>query len=209
MKGWTMDRFFPEGTMAWRLAQDLPNCLFDCGFCNARASSVKGYKLGTHGDGSGPQKGAIYLCPNCGGPIFVAPDGRRFPNAAFGTPVRHVPVDLYSLYEEARRCTGQNCYTAAVLLCRKMLMNIAVDQGAKENLAFIQYVNYLADKGYVPPNGKHWVDHIRKKGNEATHEIALMGQDDARELLSFVEMLLRFVYEFPKLVPNPGAPSAP
>jgi len=32
---------------------------------------------------------------------------------------------LNSLYEEARRCTSQNCFTAAVLLCRKMLMNIA------------------------------------------------------------------------------------
>lgn len=82
-----------------------------------------------------------------------------------------------------------------------MLMNIAVEQGASENLKFIEYVNYLADKGYVPPNGKHWVDHIRKKGNEATHEISLMTEGDAKELLTFVEMLLRFIYEFPQLVP--------
>lgn len=204
-----MDRFFPENSMAWHRPQDLPNARFDCGFCNTRASSVKGYKLGHHTDGSGAQTGAIYLCPNCGGPIFFAPDGRKFPTAAMGNVVRHVPDALDSLYEEARRCTGQNCYTAAVLLCRKMLMNIAVDQGAKEGLAFIAYVTYLADKGYVPPNGKHWVDHIRKKGNEATHEIALMGAEDAKELLSFVEMLLRFVYEFPKLVPTPTSSPSP
>jgi hypothetical protein len=41
---------------------------------------------------------------------------------------------LNQLYEEARRCTGQGCFTAAVLLCRKMLMNIAVEQGAAEGL---------------------------------------------------------------------------
>ena len=53
-------------------------------------------------------------------------------------------------------------------------MNIAVVQGAEEGLKFIEYVEYLASNGFIPPNGKGWVDHIRQKGNEATHEIALM-----------------------------------
>lgn len=52
-------------------------------------------------------------------------------------------------------------------------MNIAVSQGADEGLRFVEYVEYLANSGFVPPNGRGWVDHIRKKGNEATHEIAL------------------------------------
>ena len=46
------------------------------------------------------------------------------------------------------------------------------------------------------------MDHIRKKGNEATHEIALMTAQDATELISFAEMLLKFVYEFPARVPT-------
>ena len=83
-----------------------------------------------------------------------------------------------------------------------MLMNIAVAQGAKEGLKFIEYVSHLADNGYIPPNGTGWVDHIRKKGNEATHEIALMGKDDAEELILFTEMLLKFIYEFPARVPK-------
>lgn len=56
-------------------------------------------------------------------------------------------------------------------------MNIAVEQGADENLRFIEYVNYLSDNGFIPPNGKQWVDHIRKKGNEATHEIKMMEEE--------------------------------
>jgi len=67
----------------------------------------------------------------------------------------------------------------------------------------MEYVNYLSEIGYVPPNGKHWVDHIRKKGNEATHEIALMDENDAKELITFTEMLLKFIYEFPTTVPLP------
>ena len=80
-------------------------------------------------------------------------------------------------------------------------MNVAVSQGADEGLSFVQYVDYLAKAGYIPPNGKGWVDHIRKKGNEATHEIALMAQADAEELIAFAEMLLKFVFEFPARVP--------
>lgn len=76
-------------------------------------------------------------------------------------------------------------------------MNIAVANGAHEGLKFIQYVDYLAEKGFVPPNGKEWVDHIRCKGNEATHEIKIMNRSDAEELIGFLEMLLKFIYEFP------------
>ena len=82
-----------------------------------------------------------------------------------------------------------------------MLMNIAVQEGAEEGKNFFEYVEHLADKGFVPPNGKAWVDYIRKRGNEATHEIRLMTESDAKALIIFVEMLLRFIYEFPNMVP--------
>lgn len=197
-----MGRFFEEGQAAWKTVQDLPNKSFICGFCSTNVSSVKGYKLGTHCDASGSQIGGIYVCPNCRGPIFFSPAGSQYPTHPLGNPVKHVPSKLYDLYEEARRSSSASCFTGAVLLCRKMLMNIAVEQGADEGLKFIEYVTFLSDKGYVPPNGKHWVDHIRKKGNEATHEIAIMSEAEAQDLISFIEMLLRFIYEFPGMVPT-------
>ena len=192
------------GHAGWQHIQNLENKAFICGFCNTKVASDRGYIFKLHQPGvSHPMQGGVYICSNCGNPIFHAPNRRQYPSPPFGNPVPHVPKELNDLYEEARRCTGENCFTAAVLLCRKMLMNIAVQEGAKEGLKFIEYVNHLSDKGYIPPNGKHWVDHIRTKGNEATHEIALMNQEDARDLLSFVEMILRFIYEFPQRVPQP------
>ncbi|TFW72960.1 hypothetical protein C3Y98_00955 [Methylotenera oryzisoli] len=198
-----MTRFYKEGSYNWHRLQEIPNVAYVCGYCTTTVSSNRGYVLAHGGDGSGQHIGHLRICPNCGGPSFFAPDSTRYPSPALGNPVQHVPVELDSLYNEARRCTAATCYTAAVLVCRKMLMNIAVSQGAAEGLKFIEYVTYLSDKGYVPPNGKHWVDHIRKKGNEATHEIALMTEADAKELLQFLEMLLRFIFEFPMLVPKP------
>jgi hypothetical protein len=61
-------------------------------------------------------------------------------------------------------------------------------------------VAYLVDNHYVTPKARGWVDAIRTRGNEATHELPAMSQQDARELLTFVEMLLKTIYEFPAVV---------
>ena len=79
-------------------------------------------------------------------------------------------------------------------------MHIAVEKGAPEGMKFIQYVEYLSNENYVPPDGKGWVDYIRQKSNEANHEIVLMTEEEATDLINFSEMLLRFVYEFPSKV---------
>lgn len=190
---------FAKAFGAWQGTQDLHNRPFDCGFCGRYVSSNLGLNM-VHGS---TVIASAYVCPNCVGMnLFQGND--QYPSPAFGQSVGHVPAGLSELYEEARRCTGESCFTAAVLICRKMLMNIAVQEKASPGLKFIEYVEYLSNKGFVPPNGKHWVDHIRKKGNEATHEIALMTQTDAKDLLGFVEMLLRFIYEFPEMVPKPA-----
>lgn len=201
-----MEPFFFKHEAAWTSKQILPNKNYVCGFCNMHVSSIAGYSLTakTINGKVANQIGGLYICSNCGGPTFFAPAGNRYPAPSLGRPVSDVPEELNELYEEARRCSSQNCYTAAVLLCRKMLMNIAVQQGAEEGLRFIEYVNFLSERGFVPPNGRHWVDHIRSKGNEATHEIALMKEQDAYELIIFVEMLLKFIYEFPSMIPTPS-----
>jgi hypothetical protein len=196
-------KFIDRDKCNWKSLQSISNVTFECGFCGTYVSSDRGYAICEHRDASGKQiAGGIYICSNCQGPSFLDLQNNRYPSSSFGNSVKHVPSDLEALYNEARRCTSQNCHTASVLLCRKLLMNIAVNQGAKEGLRFIEYVNYLSDSGYTPPNGKHWVDHIRKKGNEATHEIALMNEADSKELIAFTEMLLKFIYEFPAIVPH-------
>lgn len=186
----------------YQSSQSLSPITYVCGFCGDKVASKEGY---FYTPGSGQPTAHIRICPSCQGPTFFSPSGKRFPGTAPGDPVDHVPDEVYRLYNEARYSAAVGAYTGAVLICRKMLMHIAVNGGAEEGKNFIYYVEYLAEKGYVPPNGKAWVDYIRRRGNEANHEIVLMTEEDAVSLIRFVEMLLRFIYEFPKLVP----PSAP
>lgn len=105
-------------------------------------------------------------------------------------------------FYKARKCISVCAYTSSVLASRKLLMNIAVSEGAKQGKRFVEYIDYLAQSGYVPPKGNDWVNHIREKGNDATHEITPMRHKDATELVRFAEMLLKFIYEFPSKVPS-------
>jgi hypothetical protein len=122
-----------------------------------------------------------------------------------GSAVSGLPPEISGLYDEARKSTSAGAYTAAVLTCRKILMHIAVEKGAKTGLGFIDYVDYLAQKNYIPPDGRLWVDYIRTKSNEANHEIVIMTSQDANDLITFAEMLLRLVYEFKQRIPPPPA----
>ena len=179
--------------MAWQRLEQLQSNQFRCGYCGYSVANDRGYFNNAGG--------RIYICPNCESPSYFDDWDKQTPGVQFGNEVAHLPQGLEQLYREARSCCAAAAYTAAVLSCRKILMNIAVEQGAAEGLSFIAYVDHLANAGFIPPNGRGWVDHIRRRGNEATHEIALMSKSDAEDLVAFVEMLLKFVFEFPARVP--------
>lgn len=144
----------------------------------------------------------IFICPNCDRPTYFEKD-KQLPGVAYGSTINHLPPDVESLYTESRNCMAVSAFTASVLATRKLLMNVAVHLGADTNKTFQIYVNYLADNGYVPPNSRGWVDHIRTKGNEATHEIPAIREDDAKDLLTFMEMILKMVFEYPQRIPRP------
>ena len=48
-----------------------------------------------------------------------------------------------------------------------------VPQGDEPGQWFQWYVGYLsADNGFVPPNGRGWVEeYIRSRGNDAIHDV--------------------------------------
>jgi hypothetical protein len=142
------------------------------------------------------------ICPNCTNPTFIdSYNHRQIPSVRFGDNVEGITdKGISALYNQARDCTSLGAYTASALLCRKILMNLAVQHGAVEGKSFLDYIEFLNEKGYVPPNGKGWVDRIRTKGNEATHEIRLIEENEATQILKFTEMLLKLAYEFPSML---------
>ena len=186
--------------LIWRGAGHIKSRSYVCGHCGNHLASNSGF-FASPLSSQTTQLETIHICHFCLKPTYFDNEGNQIPSYSFGNKVNNIPDEkVVSLYGEARNCTSCNAYTASILCCRKLLMNIAVSKGADEGLKFIQYIEYLSDKGYIPPDGKEWVDHIRTKGNEATHEISIMKKVDAEELITFIEMLLKFIYEFPAII---------
>lgn len=180
----------------WQHILNIQPRSYVCSYCGNPLSSEKGWFRDNTADSR--ERHYIYICHHCSKPTYFDEYGSQTPGSNFGNIVNEIDdKDVKNLYEEARRCTGQNAFTASVLSCRKLLMHIAVAKGAEKNLSFIKYVEYLSDNNFIPPGSKEWVDHIRNKGNEANHEIVIMNKEDAEELISFCEMLLKIIYEFP------------
>lgn len=168
-----------------------------CGYCSSKVGPSEKYVCSSHLTYP-DSAGEVLICPNCNKPTYL---NNRFdeqvPGPLIGNNVSHLTSEVEQLYEEARKCISIAAFTSSVLACRKLLMNVSVSKGAEAGKTFSEYVNFLESNHYMPPNSKGWIDHIRKKGNEATHEIPSINQEDAVELLEFTEMLLRFVYELP------------
>lgn len=104
---------------------------------------------------------------------------------------------MAELLLESRRALAANAPTAAAMALRKILMNVAVSEGAGtgRDWNFEKYVDYLAENGLLPPKGRGWVDRIRTFGNEAAHEIHQVQQEDAELALNRVISMLHFMYE--------------
>ena len=184
-----------KSTQGWRNTETDKSHSYTCGHCNNSVASNVGY-FRTEKPGH-PITGRIYICHFCGKPSYFDAD-EQVPGRRFGGDVKGISdASVEKLYNEARDCFSKGAFTAVVLCCRKLLMHIAVSKGAAKNKYFIEYVEYISKNGYVPPDAKAWVDHIRTKGNEANHEISIMPQESAEDLLTFIEMILKLIFEFP------------
>lgn len=195
--------------MNWKESYKIESKEYKCGFCEREIASEFGFAaIGTvsrnsHGRHESYEgiKGCIYICYNCKSPTYFDEDNEQYPDSSFGNLVKHInDKEVEDLYKEARRCMSVHSYTSTVMCCRKLLMNISVSEGAKEGQSFVDYVNYLKDNNFIPPNGLKWVDEIRKHGNAANHKIILKTKNEANKILLFTEMLLKFIYELPNLI---------
>jgi hypothetical protein len=183
----------------WEHIQSMSAKNYKCGHvsCGREVSADRGW---VHRPPSSAPDAYIYVCPNCKLPTLFY-DKIQLPGMSLGSDVQHLPTEIEAIWAEIRTCTSHSAFTAAVLEGRKLLMHIAVAQGANPGLNFVQYVDHLVDNHFAPPNSKPWVEKIRTHGNEATHEIIIKTKEDAEEILIFLEMLLKFIYEFPARAP--------
>jgi hypothetical protein len=133
----------------WRNVENLPPKKYYCGYCGAHTGPNRGYYPEGFRTDQRADFRVIYICTNCDSPTYFQTD-LQTPGVVFGSPLKHLPTIVADAYEEARRCMSVGSFTAATLLCRKLLMNVAVSEGADPGEHFVVYVKYLDTS---PPRG--------------------------------------------------------
>jgi len=163
---------------------------YECGHCGAK---VSGAVIARH------ENIMWLLCPNCGNGSVRDQKGNIHPAVTFGPYITGLPSDIAEAYEEARRSMSVSAFTGAELICRKILMYVAVEKGAKEGESFTFYLDHIEKVGYITPPMKTWVNLIRKHGNIAAHILEKPDRRRAESTLMFTAELLRIVYEMEHL----------
>jgi len=175
----------------WAGTQKIHSKSLVCWNCGEDIASEIGYYS------QGSIKQSIYICHKCNAPnLFDATYGENAISAIPGKKIKRLPPEIEKVYTEARCCISVGAYTGAVMLFRKILMNLAVAEGAETGQSFLSYVNFLCENGSVHKKQTKQADNVRKMGNEANHEIENRTKEEANEILKFVEFLLLNNYEF-------------
>ena len=181
----------------WLKFNDLKENDFNCGYCGRHTSSKLGLPMLLPTVTSNQAKNfGVYICTYCNLPTFIAED-IQMPGVKYGSTVKNLSEILSKVYDEARDSFSVGAYTGVILLCRKLLMHIAVDLGAEANQSFIRYVNYLEEEGFITARSRGWVDFIRQTGNASTHEIEISSKEEAEKMIKFCEMILKTNFEYP------------
>jgi hypothetical protein len=180
--------------MKWQHLSDLQSKSFVCGHCGAQIASNKGYFATDSRNNI--TEGVIMICHKCSKPNYIQNDGEQVPGAMVGEEVENLPEDISPLFNEVRRAYSVNAFTCSVLCARKILMHVAISKGAEEKKNFEYYVDYVTDGDIVPKNMKSWIDRIRDAGNESNHELKSNTEQEASQIIEFLGMLLKLVYQY-------------
>jgi hypothetical protein len=169
--------------------------IWTCGYCGKNVGSNNGWSAGI-GVTEAPA-GCVAICPVCGRPTFFSfleGEGVYYPVALPGKEMDGLPDDVEALYREARICIGVGAYTSAVLNMRKLLMHVAVAGGAKEGETFAYYSNYIIEHHVVPESFRRLIDQLKDRGNDANHQIILMSEQEATQLLAIIQTSIAWAY---------------
>jgi hypothetical protein len=201
--------------LEWKDTSKLGSRKFTCGYCGSLVSSDVGY----YGSGKASAKGplfissSIYVCPGCTAPTYfwniLGEESVQTPAEPLGRPVEALPDGVKDIYAEARLAASSKAFTGCVLLCRTLLTHVAEEKGANVKGTFQEHIEHLISCGALPAHSKAWVDQIRQHGNRATHQLELATPTMALEMLTFSEMVLKLIYEFPSKLPQPPKAEAP
>lgn len=166
-----------------------------CGNCGAGVAAEVIYSIDVYGGT------IVWLqCPGCLDGSVKTLSGAIYPVAPTGRTVANLPPEVAQAWREARTAHAVAAYTASEIMCRKILMHLAVDVAQSPvGGTFKQYVEALDTAGYISAGLRPAVEKIKDRGNAANHDLPASNEEGSRSTLKITEHLLAGIYEIPGL----------
>ena len=192
---------------------------YQCAWCNNRVASLNGYtrhegvEYNDFGEitSDGTIDLEIRICPECENPSIIqykngrdSPITRTIPSRR-KKRIKNMPSGMYEIYDGVSACLEKGLPTASVILCRNLLVHIAVGKGAKEGDSFGNYLTHIEKEGYVPPVIKPVFEEVLRIGNKANHytnNTIEISQEEAQKIAGFMEAFLTLFYEYQDMIQN-------
>jgi uncharacterized protein DUF4145 len=195
---------------------DMTTLPITCGHCGRAVGAEIVYDSVMWGNVRGstyvpqPSAGLWLLCPYCGqGSVRARNSGIIYPAPPPGLTLKHPPAEVVRAWEEARSAYSVRAYAAAELMCRKILMHMAVDNGlAKVGQPFVSCMNALQAAGYITTGLEKVVDQVRDRGNVANHDLPGSSEQESHVTLMITQHLMEALYELPGMAAAPAQPPA-
>jgi hypothetical protein len=170
-----------------------PHCLSKAHF-STRANQPHGSEVHT-----------IDACHGCGRLVYRLVDSstrRKMQWPPLGLQPAHpsVPIPIGSDWHEAHLCQSVGAFRAAAAMARRAVQGIAIERGATGSTLNAQLKD-LEAKATLHPTLIEWADHIRLLGNSGAHPgtdgLETVSEEEAAEVVRFLDELLRWLYELP------------
>ena len=112
------------------------------------------------------------------------------------------PPEVQRYWTQAHETLAIKNWDAAAAMARSAVQAAMRDRGAVGKDLYIE-IEDLAGKGDLPPLMKEWSHEVRKLGNDSVHPrtgVLPTTQEDARDIVQFLDLLLLYLYDYPKRI---------
>lgn len=106
-----------------------------------------------------------------------------------------VPEGLRRVHEEAKKCYDARAFTATVVMVRRTLEGVCVEQLDDPKKILFEGLKELQARNLIDGRLVEWAQALRVLGNEGAHYTgAEVSREDASDALAFSEALLDYMY---------------
>ncbi len=132
-----------------------------------------------------------------GGDEYLTSELQFYPDTV-NEAIKNCPKIVYNPYKEALECYRSHAYDACVIMCRKGIEAICIDNGENKGNLKTRLKN-LNSKGVLENTLFNWANELRLIGNDGAHSHEqIVNQQDAKDAIDFFDALITYLYHLVK-----------